>query len=316
MNQALTFFEQAIKKNRLAHLYLISGPKGSGKSKLVEDICFLIFNQDQHHQNETLLKHQIETQALSNLMMIEPQGLSIKKEQILALQSEFSKTALVSGARIYVIKNVERMNQSASNSLLKFMEEPASKHVTGFLLTENIDDVILTIKSRAQIIHLNAQDEISLQAQLITQGVTKELSTLLPYLTKDLDEAIVMAEDVNLSQMITFIVSIARQWKNRDIIFPIYFSKYGKFLLQDRQLFRQFLELLILYFMDLIHYRSNQPIIYEFLREHILEQSDSMNVFEIQELIANMQDIFKKQTYYINLELALDEIAYTLEKKR
>ncbi len=316
MIKALTFFEQAIKKNRLAHLYLISGPKGSGKSKLVEDICFKIFSHNGSVDDSALLRHQINDQTLTNLMIIEPQGLNIKKEQILALQTEFSKTALVSGPRVYVIKNVERMNQSASNSLLKFMEEPASKEVTGFLLTENIDDVILTIKSRAQIIHLNALDEIDLKEQLLKKDVDVELATLLPYMTKDIDEAVEMANDPNMSQMISFVTSIVRKWKSRDVIFPIYFSKYGKFILQDRNLFSQFLELLMLYFMDLIHYRSNQPIIFDFLKEYIQEQSNSMNVFEIQDLIAHMQDIFKKQTYYINLELALDQIAYILEKKR
>jgi len=316
MNKALSFFEQAIKKNRLSHLYLISGPKGSGKSKLVEDICYLIFNQNGSSEEDTLLKHLISSHTHTNLMIIEPQGLNIKKEQILDLQTEFSKTGLVSGPRIYVIKNVERMNQSASNSLLKFMEEPSNHQVTGFLLTENIDDVILTIKSRSQIIHLNALDEISLKEQLISQGVKEEMATLLPYITKDLDEAVILCEDPNIESLVTFITSVVRQWKVRDVIYPIFFSKYGRFLLQDRTLFSQFLELLMLYFMDLIHYRSNQPIIYEFLREYILEQSDAMDVFEIQDLIEQMQEIFKKQSYYINLELALDELAYILEKKR
>ncbi len=316
MNKAITFFEQAIKKNRLAHLYIISGPKGSGKSKLVEDICYLIFNKDKSQQDDLQLRHQIQTRTLSNLMVIEPDGLNIKKDQILALQQEFSKTALVSGPRIYVIKNVERMNQSASNSLLKFMEEPSSHQVTGFLLTENLDDVILTIKSRSQIIHLNSADEIKLKEQLSSEGVSENLATLLPFITKDLDDALLLAEDPNINQMIDFIDSISNNWNQRDVIYPIYFSKYGRFLFQDRILFGQFLELLILYFMDLIHYRSNQPIVYEFLRENILEQSDTMDVFEIQDLIERIQEIFKKQNYYINLELALDELAYILEKKR
>ncbi|MFA6801281.1 MAG: AAA family ATPase [Acholeplasmataceae bacterium] len=316
MNQALTFFEQAIKKNRLAHLYIISGPKGSGKTKLVEQICYLIFNQGSSADENTLLRHQINTYTLSNLMVIEPSGLNIKKEQILELQSEFSKTALVSGPRIYVIKNVERMNQSASNSLLKFMEEPSSHQVTGFLLTENFDDVILTIKSRAQIIHLNSLDEIRLKEQLMSEGIDEQKATILPFITKDLDDALILASDPNMSQMIEFVVEISNQWKKRDIIYPIYFSTNGRFLLQDRILFTQFMECLILYFMDLIHYRSNQPIIFEFLRDNILEQSDTMDVFEIQDLIEQLQVIYKKQNYYINLELALDEIAYILEKKR
>lgn len=46
MKRALHFFEQAIKKNRLAHLYLISGPKGSGKSQLADEVAFYILSRD------------------------------------------------------------------------------------------------------------------------------------------------------------------------------------------------------------------------------------------------------------------------------
>jgi DNA polymerase III subunit delta' len=34
-------------------------------------------------------------------------------------------------------KSIEKISQSAANSLLKFMEEPLSHNVYGFLLTEN-----------------------------------------------------------------------------------------------------------------------------------------------------------------------------------
>ena len=34
MKRALSFFNSTIKKNRMAHLYLLEGPKGSGKLTL------------------------------------------------------------------------------------------------------------------------------------------------------------------------------------------------------------------------------------------------------------------------------------------
>ena len=41
-----------------------------------------------------------------------------------------------------------------------------------------------------------------------------------------------------------------------------------------------------------------------------------MKVKQINELIEAIQETIKKQTYYINPELALDELSYILEKKR
>ena len=314
MKRALHFFEQTIKKNRLSHLYLICGPKGSGKSQLVDEVSYMILNRNKPEDKH--LKSQIKQRTLSNMMVIEPEGLSVKKEQILELQTEFSKTALVKGARIYVISNVEKMSLSAANSLLKFMEEPSSKEVFGFLLTDNYENMIETIISRSQVLHLTEISEEVLKDELIQLGINEKAATLSPYLTKNIDQAVELSNDPNFIGMIEFIEEIAKNWNNRNLSYPIFFNKHASIVLQDRDVFKNFLELLLLYHVDLIHYRANQPIIYEFLKESIQIQSDQMKVKQINELIEAIQETIKKQTYYINAELALDELSYILEKKR
>jgi len=314
MKKAYYFFEQTIKKNRLSHLYLISGPKGSGKAQLVDDVAFLILSQ--HKKDVSNLKSQIQERKVSNIMYIEPDGLSIKKEQILLLQAEFSKTALVSGPRIYIIKSVEKISQAAANSLLKFMEEPQSQFVFGFLLTENLDDVLPTIQSRSQILHLKSIDEKDLEQELVKQGVSDNVAVLAPYLTKNIDDAFALADDPNFIEMISFLEEMIKVWSDKSVSYPLYFADNARFLVQDKQFFMNFLELLLLYFLDLIHYKAHQEITYTFLRDYIQLHSNQMSIQAIQDLIDEIQDILKRQSYYINLDLALDQLAYILEKKR
>ncbi len=314
MKRALHFLQQTIQKSRLAHLYLICGPKGSGKSQLVDDVAYLILNQGKPESPH--LKLQIKERKVQNMMVIEPDGLTIKKEQILALQSEFSKTALVSGPRIYVIKGIEKISIAAANSLLKFMEEPSSHNVYGFLLAESKEDVISTIQSRSQILTLKGIDEADLEKELLALGVDEKVATLAPYLTKNLEEATLLAENPNFLDLIQLIEEIARLWNKKDISFPVYFGQKSGFLLQDRDFFMDFLELLLLYFLDWVHYRTHQPIVYQFLRDEIQVQSDTMQVSEVNDLIEKIQEILQQQSYFINLELALDYLFYILEKKR
>jgi DNA polymerase-3 subunit delta' len=314
MKKAYYFFEQTIKKNRLSHLYLISGPKGSGKAQLVDDVAFLILSQQK--KDVSNLKSQIQERKVSNIMYIEPDGLSIKKEQILLLQAEFSKTALVSGPRIYIIKSVEKISQAAANSLLKFMEEPQSQFVFGFLLTENLDDVLPTIQSRSQILHLKSIDEKDLEQELVKQGVSDNVAVLAPYLTKNIDDAFALADDPNFIEMISFLEEMIKVWSDKSVSYPLYFADNARFLVQDKQFFMNFLELLLLYFLDLIHYKAHQEITYTFLRDYIQLHSNQMSIQAIQDLIDEIQDILKRQSYYINLDLALDQLAYILEKKR
>lgn len=314
MKRALYFFKQTIQKNRLAHLYLIIGPKGSGKSQLIDDVSYLILNQ--HKPESPHLKLQIKERKVQNMIVIEPDGLSIKKEQILALQSEFSKTALVDGPRIYVIKGIEKISIAAANSLLKFMEEPSSHNVYGFLLAEDKDQVLRTIQSRAQILTLKSIDEDDLEKELRLLGVDEKVATLAPYVTKNLEEATLLAENPNFLDLIKYIEDIAKNWHQKNISFPICFGQKSGFLLQDRDFFMNFLELLLLYFLDWVHYRTHQPIVYRFLKEYIQVQSDQMQISEVNMLITEIQTILKQQSYYINLELALDNLLYILEKKR
>jgi len=314
MKRAYYFFKQTILKNRLAHLYLISGPRGSGKSQLVDDVSYLILNQNRPESPH--LKLQIKERKVPNMMVIEPDGLTIKKEQILALQSEFSKSSLVSGPRIYVIKSIEKISISAANSLLKFMEEPLSSTVYGFLLTENIDDVLRTIQSRSQIIHLKSIDEKDLERELMTLGVGEKLATLAPYITKNLEEATVLSENPNFMELVQFIEDIATLWGKKDVSYPLLFTQKSGLLIQERDFFKNFLELLLLYFLDLVHYKAHQEITYQFLREQIQYMSDLMSIKDINDIIEEIQDVLEQQTYFINLELVLDRLSYIIERKR
>lgn len=314
MKRAYYFFKQTIQKNRLAHLYLIIGPKGSGKSQLIDDVSYLILNQGKPESPH--LKLHIKERKVQNMVVIEPDGLSIKKEQILALQSEFSKTALVLGPRIYVIKGIEKISNSAANSLLKFMEEPSNHNVYGFLLAEDKDQVLRTIQSRAQMLTLKSIDEADLEKELLILGVDEKVATLAPYVTKNIEEATLLAENPNFLDLIKLIEDIAKNWDQKNVSFPIYFGQKSGFLLQDRDFFMNFLELLLLYFLDWVHYRTHQPIVYRFLKDYIQVQSDKMQVLEVNSLITEIQTILKQQSYFINLDLALDHLLYILEKKR
>jgi len=188
----LNLFQQAIKNNRLSHLYLISGLKGSGKKMLAYNVAAVLLNSDV----ETIKEGHI------NLFIIEPEGQNIKVSQVESLQEEFTKTSLVDGYRVFILNHVDRLNQSSANRLLKFLEEPVNKQTIGFLLTENIERVIPTILSRSQVVYLAGQDEVELTKKLKEKGVSNLASELLPLLSKDIDELLILAEDENIKMII------------------------------------------------------------------------------------------------------------------
>ena len=101
----------------------------------------------------------IDNNAFSNFKVIEPNGINIKKEQIKELESAFSLKSANDTNQVYIIKEAEKMNSSAMNSMLKFIEEPYSG-VYGILVTTNKKAILDTILSRCILISLKLKKNI------------------------------------------------------------------------------------------------------------------------------------------------------------
>ena len=100
----------------------------------------------------------IDLNNLPSLTVIEPDGMSIKKNQLQELQDKYSMKPVYSKYNTYIILNAELMNASSANSILKFLEEPTD-HIIGFLVTNNKEKMLDTIISRCQNIKFIYEDK-------------------------------------------------------------------------------------------------------------------------------------------------------------
>ncbi len=86
---------------------------------------------------------------LVDYMEVEPDGASIKKEQVQQLLSDLSLRGAEGDRQIYVIHQAHKMTPQAANSLLKFFEEPGVGKLA-ILVTTQPQLLLPTIRSRAQ----------------------------------------------------------------------------------------------------------------------------------------------------------------------
>lgn len=87
-----------------------------------------------------------------DLISIFPDGKEIKKDQILDVIRNFSTKPLLNKYSSYVIVNADKMNSFTANKILKFLEEP-EENIIGFFITDQLLEIIPTIKSRCEIYH-------------------------------------------------------------------------------------------------------------------------------------------------------------------
>ncbi len=72
------------------------------------------------------------------------------------------------GYKIMIVWMADKMNISASNKLLKLLEEPSEKTLF-ILISENEEDIIQTIRSRCQVLHFNALPEKIIAEALVSR---------------------------------------------------------------------------------------------------------------------------------------------------
>lgn len=144
---------QAYHENRLSHAFLIETNDQMRTLSELKDILSQINCEDNYdwNCNKCNLCHLLKNEVLPSLAIISPDGMNIKKNQILELKQKFSTKPIYSKYNMYIILNAEKFNSSSANTILKFLEEPEDG-ILGFFITNNKENMIDTIKSRCQII--------------------------------------------------------------------------------------------------------------------------------------------------------------------
>lgn len=104
--------------------------------------------------SECNICNRIDKENYAELKIINPVNKIIKKEAILELKNEFKTKSIEGKNEVYIINDAETLNGAASNTILKFLEEPDS-NIVAIFTTTNLDAVIKTIVSRCQIIKIN-----------------------------------------------------------------------------------------------------------------------------------------------------------------
>ncbi len=135
--------ERALKQGKIAHAYLLTGPRGVGKTSIARILAHEI-NQLPYTDSSQHLDI-IEIDAASN------NGV----EDIRDLRDKVQVAPISASKKIYIIDEVHMLSKAAFNALLKTLEEPP-EHVVFILATTDADKLPATIVSRTQRFSLKA----------------------------------------------------------------------------------------------------------------------------------------------------------------
>lgn len=304
--------KRAILNTSISHAYLIDVKHSSVGENFVfafakSLLCPYQYTSYEHCDNCTQCGR-IDNHNYTEIKIIDSDGLWIKKEQLDILQEDFSKKAVEGEKRVYIIHDVEKLNKSAANSLLKFLEEP-EPNIIAILTTHNFYQVLDTIVSRCQILTLSYDRE---------NNTSQNLSMV------ELVQAVLRQKKYDISNASDF--SLFDMHIQNVLHFLLYYEKNGiNALLHMQKLWHSHFcdkddlllsfDIMILFYKDLLNYCCNQEVVI-FLS--VIEQNKEILFHNtLENVIAKINILLKqKQKIYVNINssLLMDKLILELEE--
>ncbi|MFZ3010052.1 MAG: DNA polymerase III subunit gamma/tau [Candidatus Microsaccharimonas sp.] len=154
---------KAIKAGRISHAYLLTGPRGVGKTSVARILAHEINNLP--YSDDSTYLDIIEIDAASN------NGV----EDVRDLREKVQIAPVSAAKKVYIIDEVHMLSKAAFNALLKTLEEPP-EHIVFILATTDVDKLPATIISRTQRFGFRAiteQDAIAHLRHIATEEKIK-----------------------------------------------------------------------------------------------------------------------------------------------
>jgi DNA polymerase-3 subunit delta' len=154
-------------RERAGHAYLLVGPSGSGVVPAARQFAASLIVDD---AVDPRVLNLVQRGIHVDVVEFEPEGTYFLKEQADEVLHEAVRAPVEAARKVLLLHDVDRMNDTAGNKLLKTIEEPPARTVF-VLTTSRPDEVLETIRSRCQRIDFDALSADAIAEALVATGL-------------------------------------------------------------------------------------------------------------------------------------------------
>lgn len=322
-NQPIVYrtFVNALRHKTLSHAYLLVGNPGTPLFDVAKYLAKSIVCDEPSPLacNNCITCLRVESDNYPDIITLDGASGTIKKDDVLSIENRFEKAAFeTKGVMIYIINLVENMTVEAVNSMLKFLEEPETE-VYAFLTTNNENNVLPTILSRCQILHLKTVSREQVIKEAMELNVEQSDAEFLSYFYNDAELIFSLVNDkeqekdyLESKKVLLGLLDVLNTGTNKDIMY--YVDKEIVPTIKSKEEMRYFIDMLSEVYEDLLNLKCSRDITlksYATILTSLVEKLPHIN--------ESLVELLKQRNLVnvnINIGLQLDYLIIYLTKEK
>lgn len=275
------------RNNKIVQAYLFVSEDKSFLMQYSLDFAKEIITDEYNEK----ISNQIDENCYPELKIIESINNTIKKDQLIELQESFSVKPVLGNKLVYIIDGAEDLNPSAANAILKFLEEP-SDDIVAILLTDNLQKVISTVKSRCQIIVFNNDK--------------KSDNIVFDNYKKYYQESEYTDETFNY--LVSGILELIKKIDTKKLKTYIYFKTDISNIYDDKRDYLFLFDFILYFYYDMLNFKLHRNLMYMNNYTDYIEALDLENSFEsIEKKLQIIENTKNNLETNMNLKLLMDD---------
>lgn len=315
----IRYIQNAVEQNKLSHAYIINGQRGSGKKLLARLFAMTLQcesgTSDPCGQCRSCLQTKNDNQPdIITVRHEKPATISVDdiREQ---LNGDILIKPYSSPRKIYIIPEADLMTVQAQNALLKTLEEPPEYAVI-FLLTENADSLLATIRSRCVMLKLrNIKDKLVkkyLMEQMQIPDYQADVCTA--FAQGNIGRAIMLAKSEHFNEIKDEAIQLLKyidEMELHEIVSAI--KAIGKYKLEVTD----YLDIVTIWYRDILLYKATKDVeglVFGDQLKYIKEKASRSSYEGIEIILNSIENAKTRLKANVNFDLVMELLLLTIKE--
>lgn len=319
-NDIIKYMQAAVQEKAASHAYILNGERGTGK-KMLAKLFAMSLQCSNAEDGNSCGECQSCKQAVNNnqpdiIWVSHEKPTSIGVDDI---REQINNDVVIkpysSPYKIYIVPEADMMTEQAQNALLKTLEEPPEYAVI-FLLTENADSLLPTIRSRCVMLKLRNIRDTLVKKYLMEQMEVPDYQAEIcaAFAQGNVGKAIMLASSEHFNEIKEEALQLLKYIEDMELYeVEEAIKRIAAYKLQITDYF----DIMAIWYRDVLIYKATMEpdrVVFSDQLKFIKEQAKRKSYEGIEEILKSLENAKTRLRANVNFDLVMELLLLTIKE--